>query len=129
MHALLSALMVLLTGFIHGGNLPSQVSATQQEQVEATVSATPTVSVTPTVTPTTTVTPTVTPTVTVTVTPSVTVTPMPSVSPSQEEMHESEQAKVHEHEDGSFNFGAQISAFVHSLHIGGQASTDVESHN
>lgn len=107
MHALLSALMVLLTGLIHGGNLPSHVSATQQEQVEATVSATPTV------------------------TPSVTVTPMPSVTQSQEEMHESEQAKVHEHEkeDGSFNFGQQISAFVHSLHLGGQASTDVESHN
>lgn len=119
MHALLSALMVLLTGLIHGGNLPSHVSATQQEQVEATVSATPTVSVTPTTT------------VTPTVTPSVTVIPMPSVTQSQEEMHESEQAKVHEHEkeDGSFNFGQQISAFVHSLHLGGQASTDVESHN
>lgn len=118
--------MVLLTGLLHGGNLPAHVQATQEDQVQATVSATPTVSVTPTVLPTVTVTPTGT----------VTVTPNPTVTGSQEEMHESAEAKAHEHEhddtdseNTSWNFGSQISSFVHSLHFGGQEKTTVEAHN
>lgn len=127
MQALLSALMVLLTGLVHGGNVPSHVQATQKEQVEATVTATPTDSVTPSVTPTTTVTPSVAPTVT----PSVSPMPKPSIDGAREETHENEQAKVHEHEgtDTSLNFGAEVSAFVHNLHIGGETNTDVETNN